>query len=574
MTKDSRSRLRPRAKRPPLWIFAAGGLAGILGGAATGLFLLWQRGDGDGGLLSVARLIPQDAQVVMAFNSSAQPWETLRQFGTPDSQRLIGEGLERSPLNSILRQSGTEYGKDVQPWLYGSVVTVLVNDPQQPNGAPETLVIAPTRDRTLSNAFLARYRDALSQQGAKFATQSHDGVTYFESPAPNPNSRLIAADLDGRYVVLSTSTALFQRTVAAYRGRLPNLRDRPGFEQFFAPKSTSLAEPLVQVYLDGAIALEFLGATTRLNFGDPLVRQSRRDLNAVTMAIGTQKEGIRLEVTTYLKDRGGALPGTIQVAEGVPLNLLPQETFLVVSGTNLAESWQAIVAQAKGNSASEQVLDQIRNAIKNSTDLDLEKEILPWMTREFAIAAVPNNQGILSNPGFGLIVLAQSGDRNGTKAFFDKLDAAARRNNGGLFPPGIESSPQKIGDNPISAWQVGTITVAQHGFLEQDVAFWAMGTLGSMFVPQPPRPLSQSRPFAIFTTGLPKTNGGYFYLNMGSALTIMDRLLPPEVKSNPGYTQVRAILDAIQGIAVTNTNLSDRATRLDFLFTLKPTPGN
>ncbi|NJK34828.1 MAG: DUF3352 domain-containing protein [Oscillatoriales cyanobacterium SM2_2_1] len=574
MTQGSRSRLQPRAKRPPLWIFGVGGLVGILGGAATAFFLLWQQKDGDGNVLSVARLIPQDAQVVMAFNSSAQPWETLRQFGTPDSQRLIGDGLEQSPLNAILRQSGTEYAKDVQPWLYGSVVTVLVNDPKQPNGAPETLVIAPTRDRTLSNAFLSRYRDALTQQGAKFTPQAYDGVNYFESPAPNPNSRLIAADLDGRYVVLSTSTALFQRTVAVYRGKQPNLRDRPGFEQFFAPKTTSLAEPLVQVYLDGAIALEFLGATTRLNFGDPLISQSRRELNAITMAVGTQKEGIRLEVTTYLKDRGGTLPGTIQVAEGVPLQLLPQETFLLISGTNLAQSWQALVAQAKGNSASEQMLDQIRKAIKDSTDLDLEKEILPWTTREFAIAAVPNNQGILSNPGFGLIVLAQTGDRNGTKAFFDKLDAAARSSNGGLLPPGIEPSIQKIGETPISAWQVGNVTVAQHGFLGQDVAFWAMGTLGSEFVPRPARPLSDSRPFAIFTTGLPRTNGGYFYLNMGSTLTIIERLIPPEVKSNPGYTQTRAVLDAIQGIAVTNTNLSDRATRLEFLFTLKPTPGN
>jgi hypothetical protein len=34
------------------------------------------------------------------------------------------------------------------------------------------------------------------------------------------------------------------------------------------------------------------------------------------------------------------------------------------------------------------------------------------------------------------------------------------------------------------------------------------------------------------------------------------------------------VLDAINGIAVTSTNVDAKTTRLDFLFTLKPTPGN
>ena len=123
-------------------------------------------------------------------------------------------------------------------------------------------------------------------------------------------------------------------------------------------------------------------------------------------------------------------------------------------------------------------------------------------------------------------------------------------------------------------WAIGNTNVATRGNLDNNFVFWSMGDLADTFVPKPANNLPASSPFQILTTGLPKSNGGYFYLNMTTALTLADRLLPPEVKSNPNFTEIRSVLDAINGIAVTSTNVDAKTTRLDFLFTLKPTPGN
>jgi hypothetical protein len=142
------------------------------------------------------------------------------------------------------------------------------------------------------------------------------------------------------------------------------------------------------------------------------------------------------------------------------------------------------------------------------------------------------------------------------------------------LPQGVDLKTKKLGDSELVAWAIGNTTVATHGSLGNNYLFWAMGDLADEFVPKPARSLPDSNAFQIFTTGLPKTNGGYFYLNMTTVLTLADRLLPTEVKSNPSFTQTRAVLDAINGVAVTSTNLDSRTTRLDFLFTLKPTPGN
>jgi len=546
--------------------------AAVVATAGGVYFYFAQRSQAIKGILGAAAAIPQEAQVVMAFNTKSEPWNKLAQFGTPASQKLIGDGITKSPLNSLLVQSKTEYGRDVQPWLEGYIITALVPNAAQPQAPAATLVIAPTRDRSKSDAFLGKYREALTQQGARFTTKQYKDVTYYESPSRDPNSSVVTADIGGQYVAIATSATLIQQTIDTYKGNNPSLSKKPSFAKIYGSTTqTKIAEPLLQVYLDGDVALEFIGSQAKLNLNESAIAQSRRELDAMTLTGGTQKEGLRFEINTYLKnDNSNPLVNN----EAKVLNLLPQETFLLVSGVNLYQSWQSLVSQAKGNASSAQLIDQIRKAVKESTKLDLDQDILKWMNGEFAIAAIPNNQGILANPGFGFVAIAQASDQNAAQNALDKIDKAAQATSGGLLPKGVDLKPKQIGDKSVVTWAIGNTTVATRGNLDNNFVFWSMGDLADSFVPKPARTLPESSPFQILTTGIPKSNGGYFYLNMTTALTLADRLLPPEVKSNPNFTEIRSVLDAINGIAVTSTNVDTKTTRLDFLFTLKPTPGN
>lgn len=548
------------------------GAAVIAAGAGGAYFYFTQRAQAIKGILGAAAAIPQEAQVVMAFNTKVEPWNKLAQFGTPASQKLISESITKSPLNSLLVQSKTEYSRDVQPWLEGYIITALVPNAAQPQAPAATLVIAPTRDRSKSDAFLSKYREALAQQGAKFTAKQYKDVTYYESPTRDPNNSVVTADIGGQYVAIATSPKLIQQAIDTYKGSNPSLAKKPIFAKIYgATNQTKLVEPLVQVYLDGEVALEFIGSQANLNLNEAAIAQSKRELDAMTLTGGTQKEGLRFEINTYLKNDNS---NPIANNEAKVLNLLPQETFLLVSGVNLYQSWQSLVAQAKGNSSSAQLIDQIRKAVKDSTKLDLDQDILKWMNGEFAIAAIPNNQGILANPGFGFVAIAQASDQNAAKTALDKIDKVAQTNSGGLLPKGVDLKPKQIGDKSVITWAIGNTNVATRGTLDNNFVFWSMGDLADTFVPTPANNLPQSSSFKILTTDIPKSNGGYFYLNMTTALSLADRLLPPEVKSNPSFTEIRSVLDAINGIAVTSTNVDAKTTRLDFLFTLKPTPGN
>jgi flagellar basal body-associated protein FliL len=572
MSKSSRTNKSAKQKQSAMLMYIGIGAAVIAAGAGGAYFYFTQRAQAIKGILGAAAAIPQEAQVVMAFNTKVEPWNKLAQFGTPASQKLISESITKSPLNSLLVQSKTEYSRDVQPWLEGYIITALVPNAAQPQAPAATLVIAPTRDRSKSDAFLSKYREALAQQGAKFTAKQYKDVTYYESPTRDPNNSVVTADIGGQYVAIATSPKLIQQAIDTYKGSNPSLAKKPIFAKIYgATNQTKLVEPLVQVYLDGEVALEFIGSQANLNLNEAAIAQSKRELDAMTLTGGTQKEGLRFEINTYLKnDNSNPLANN----EAKVLNLLPQETFLLVSGVNLYQSWQSLVAQAKGNSSSAQLIDQIRKAVKDSTKLDLDQDILKWMNGEFAIAAIPNNQGILANPGFGFVAIAQASDQNAAKTALDKIDKVAQTNSGGLLPKGVDLKPKQIGDKSVITWAIGNTNVATRGTLDNNFVFWSMGDLADTFVPTPANNLPQSSSFKILTTDIPKSNGGYFYLNMTTALSLADRLLPPEVKSNPSFTEIRSVLDAINGIAVTSTNVDAKTTRLDFLFTLKPTPGN
>jgi hypothetical protein len=572
MSKSSKDKKSAQKKQSEMLLYIGIGAAAIAAVAGGAYFYFAQRSQAIKGVLGAAAAIPQEAQVVMAFNTKPDPWNKLAQFGTAASQKMIGESIVKSPLNSLLVQSKTEYSRDVQPWLEGYIMTALVPDAAQPQAPAGTLVIAPTRDRTKSEAFLVKYREALTQQGARFTPKQYKDVTYYESPSRDPNNSVVTADIGGQYVAIATSSILIQQAIDTYKGSNPSLAKKPIFAKIYSSTTqTKIAEPLLQVYLDGEVALEFIGSQAKLNLNDAAIAQSRRELDAMTLTGGTQKEGLRFEINTYLKnDNANPLANN----EAKVLNLLPQETFLLVSGVNLSQSWQSLVAQTKGNASSAQLIEQIRKGIKDTTKLDLDQDILKWMNGEFAIAAIPNNQGILANPGFGFVAIVQASDQNVAKNALEKIDKAAQSASGGLLPKGVELKPKQIGGKSLIAWAIGNTNVAIRGNLDNNFVFWSMGDLADTFVPKPARTLPESSPFQILTTGLPKSNGGYFYLNMTTALTLADRLLPPEVKSNPSFTEIRSVLDAINGLAVTSTNVDAKTTRLDFLFTLKPTPGN
>lgn len=528
-------------------------IAGITVGLTAGIvgFILWRRwATQGGGFAAIAKVIPETAQVVVSFNTDSDAWNNLGQFGTTESRQLVAQAIVQSPLSLLVKQGKIDFAQDIQPWIGDRVVTVLV---PVPNAPPATVVIANTNDAGKSQVFLEKYRTAMTQQGANFAEKSQDGFTYFVSPSNDNNVSIVTASIDNQFVAIASSEAVMQQLFSIYRSQQGTLAQK---EVFVRAQSvpTQIANPLVQIYLDGSIEVP------NLNLPAP----TRQKFLAVTASVGVQREGLRWEIDTHLQ----SAQDNIQASGNQILKAIPEGAFLLITGTNLSQSWQTLKEQSQGNLPSQQFVNQIKQAIADGTGWDLEKDLLPWATGEFAVALVADKQGILSNTGFGLAVLLQTTDANATKIALEKLDRKVKETRGGLFPQGVEVKST----DELTTWQVGSTVVAGRGVTAQGYVLWTMGELNQQFLPTPTRPLPDSSLWQLLTTQLSRTTGGYFYLHINSALGLAESRLPAEVKANPTYQQIRTVLDSIEGVVVTSTAVADRTARLEMLFTLKPIP--
>ncbi|MFQ3680317.1 MAG: DUF3352 domain-containing protein, partial [Pseudanabaenaceae cyanobacterium] len=518
------------------------------------------------GLVGAAQAVPQEATVVLALRTSASLWQPLAQFGTPESRQLLAKAIAAGPAQTLWQRGSLDFQQDIQPWIGEGALAALV--PLQPDTPPATLAIAPVQNRERAEVFLAKYRNALTQQGAQFTEKTYGRQVYYESPTRRPHQSVVTALIDGRLAVLTTDAALLHRVIETYRRRSPALATKPAFvEALGRVQELPPRESLAWLYVDGTVGLDFLGPAQAL--GDSFL--AKPQLVALTLTAGFQKEGLRFRLDRTVNGTGAA----IEVPRRPLLDRLPSDTLLLISGTNLRQSWATLQTRAQANPISETTLTQWREALAKA-QIDLDKEVLGWLTEDFAIAAVPTTAGALRGSGFGLVLLARTTVADLPRQFLSKLERWARSSPGGPIPDNLEIQPETLAQTEVSSWTVRsqsmTTRLAAQGFLTQDVVFWAAGDLVTNLLPVPGTPLDQSKTFRRLTAGLPETNGGYFYWHVGASLPILDRLLPSELKSTPLYTQGRILLDAVRGLAATTTNLSDRIVRLDLLLSLKPTP--
>ena len=124
-----------------------------------------------------------------------------------------------------------------------------------------------------------------------------------------------------------------------------------------------------------------------------------------------------------------------------------------------------------------------------------------------------------------------------------------------------------MGEQSVTEWQmVGLGEFFGYGWLDDNVLFVAVGKpLIEAMMSMPEDGLIDSESFEEIVGSLPKSNQGYFYLDMEQAMAWVDRypfvnlLMPRDVK---------AILDSIRGIWVTGSWLDELTNEMEMLLAL------
>ncbi len=532
------------------------GVAGIVaGGLAAYLYLKGTFSDAASALAS-AKLVPDEALMATFISIDQKPWRGLQQFGTGEAQKLIEKGFE--DFNQyLLTQYHIDYEKDLG-WVGSVMIAVLPTSPVKSEGAkvqskePRLLMVVGIKDKLSAWNFANKLK---SDEGLTNQEFDYKGLPIIE--IRNKSQLIYGAVLNDR-LVLAFERQAVEEAIDTFKGEV-SFASKNGIDSVLA-KQVDLKNSIAQIYIP-----DYAGTVQELIASSANAAQLPREalaqlqqVKSIVAGVGIDQVGIRMKAIALLNPNGIEL--NYQPSPGKIVDKFPADTIALVSGNGISRQWSTFVDQTKTISEVNLALGSARQYLK-TFNLDLDRDIFGWMDGEFALAAIPSNQGFLATLGFGGALVFDTHDRPAAEATLNKLDAIAKN----YF---VTVASRDVGGKTITEWQVpfGGAFLG-HGWLDNDTVFVAVDGSIAWAIATSPTHLNTSDTFKAVTNSLQQPNGGYFYLDMDKTMSLVTRF-PTQAQVIP--PEVSAIVNSIRGIAMSASSPNKSTSQVELLLALKP----
>jgi hypothetical protein len=498
--------------------------------------------------LAIAKAVPDEAYMATYVSTEPQAWAKLQAFGTPEARKLIEGGLKN--IQGEMSKSKIDFEKDIKPWVGNSMVAVL---PTETNKADFITVIS-IRDKVSALAFVVKA--AQQSDGEKPKEIDYKGVKVYTSDKGGTYSALV-----NDYIVIASSEKAMQSAIDTSQGA-PSMASKPEAEAVLS-KPLDLQNSIAQIYLvDYAAAVQNMAAAQA--DAPPLPEQTLKQLKNVksmVAGIGVDDQGIRLNAIANLSADAPKLD--YKPTAGTVVSQFPAETLALMSGANLSAYWSQMTAIAEKDPTSKESIEQMRQATK-SADFDLDKDFFGWMNGEFGIGVIPSDRGLLAQVGVGGVMIFDTSDRKTAENTFSKLDNFAKANGGGM----LEVQQRDVQGKKVTEWSTPYGSVLGHGWLDNDSVFVALGgPMVDVATTKPSKPLSNADTFKAATGSLPKQNLGYVYIDMDKTMALVNKF--SAMTQSPIPPEPAAVLNSIQGIGMTSSQLDASTGKFEMLIALK-----
>lgn len=529
----------------------------IVGGVATFSGIMKKQPQSNGPVGS--ELLPENAVMAISLTTDDRQWMKLRQFGTPESQKLF-DGQLAQLRDRFLSNNGYDYLEDIKPWIGREMTIGFLPPPdmnltdteeETPSLAKQSMVVLlPIANAARAKKFLQSPKPL---KEGEWVDRTYQGVQIKETVGRTLENYSISA-IDGRYLAIANRRDAIDRTIDTYKGG-SSLANSAGFDQAWTTIENS--RPFAQFYLNVPIA----AAVTALPLDESITPQSLaavQQQQGIVANMTLESQGIRFNGLGWLKsnsDRQYSLPNTVDNI----LKRLPAEASMVLSGQNLQQLWQEYVQGAQSNPLAPFNPDWSRTAIQNTTKLDLEKDLLSWMAGQFALALLPAGEGNDSKFQAAVVFMVEASDRRAGEKIFTQLDKVMAEEYN------FKVEPEKMGEQSVVNWtsEYGALQVT-HGWLEGDLAFLIFGApLGDRLIPKPTKSLGLDREFQQAVSTQLSPNNGQFFIDVERTIN----------SNEPSWLQLppnqQTMVNGIRSIGVTAANINPRTTQYEIFVRLK-----
>ena len=541
-------------------LFTIGAATLLIGLGFITYLIVISRGPGKD-LPAGATVVPQDTMMAISISTQESEWKRLREFGTPESKASFEKNLAEV-RDRLLTANGYGYQQDIQPWVGNTIMVAFLRNklaipvpPSSPNAPPRppiqqsVAIILPIANPIRAKELLAKPRPL--NQG-KMVERNYKGVQVTETQGI-PDRNFSVAVLGTNYLAVTTDPAATDRIIDTYKGE-PSLAKTPGYgdalEQIKSPGAFG------QIYVNMPVAAAFAAANSAREFSPENLEKLQQNQGfATTVTLDT--DGIGFKSISWLKPDSKKKIAVENNAEKMA-NRLPNNTIMMVSGGNLQRLWQDYVLGADANPIAPVNPQVLRTALKSTTGMDLDKDLINWMAGEFSLSLIP---APAPNPkdkfAAGFVFMVETNNRRAADKSLKQLDDIMKTK-------GFRVEEIQAGGQPAIKWtsRFGGITVTR-GWMK-DVAFLTVGApVLDAIVPAPKSPLLSSELFQKTVRSQLKPHNGNFFIDTETAFNPKNLALPEFPPSQKIW------IDAMRSIGVTASVIGDRTTRYDAFVNLK-----
>jgi hypothetical protein len=546
-------------KRKPSLLLTLGAAGLLIGGGATAYWVFLQSQGQLENLPVGSNIIPQDALVALSISTNTQQWQQLQQFGTPQIQAQLKTNLAQLG-DRLLTANGYNYQRDIQPWV-GKEVSIAFLPPSIPATSNSSLplnsdrqqslvMVLPIADQIAAKRILEQPKP--SAQG-KTRQRNYKGVEIRETQGAKAQY-YSAAVLDGRYLIVTDRPQATDRAIDTYKGAAASLKQTAGYTTAFEQIATK--QRFAQLYVNVPVAARIAAANPSRSFSPQGLAQLQNN-QGVAATINLESEGIRLKSISWRKPDSQQV-FAVENNAGKMQSRLPAETLMMLSSGNLQRLWQEYAREVQSNPQAPIRPPELRKGVTSVTGLDLDQDLLSWMDGEFAVSMVPAapKAGAPDNFALSLVFLVQTKNRNKAEQALFQLERVMRSKYQ------FQVQETKIKDRTVTNWIAPYGTVATRGWLDGDVAFFALGApVAERLIPQPQSSLASAAQFQQTVPSALNATNGQFFLDV-----------EPTVKALPLpqlFSGQQIFFDATRSIGVTSAISSDHSIRYDVFVALK-----
>ncbi|OKH38913.1 hypothetical protein NIES2119_07155 [[Phormidium ambiguum] IAM M-71] len=534
------------------------GAAVLVACGVTGGYLYLRGVFSDFSPLASAKIVPDEALVTGVVSTDGKAWSKLQQFGTSEAHKIINDSLTNLHKQLFAENTKIDYAKDIQPWL-GSVMFALLpsNNTQEiaTSEKPNYLVIIGIKDKISAISFATKLKK--SSDGEKQEIQ-YKGIKIWECGSKDKNTYITL--LNDRLVIAPEKKSL-EAAIDTFKGE-PSFADKVG-AKLMLEKGIDLSNEIAEIYVPESknVITELLDQNASISQLTPTSVKQLKNMKSVIVGVGIDNLGIRMKAIGEVQQKP-IKPVEFNPTPGKMVSKFPLNTVALVSGYGISQGWKEAVTQAKKNPQFNSQVNGIRNYLKENVNLDLDKDILPWMDREFAVGAFPASEGVLAPMGFSAALVVKTSDRKAAETALKKLDNIAQTNS-------INIDRRQIEGKAITEWSNDQGVLLGHGWLDKESMFVAVGRPIVEAMASSSKTLEKNQAFQTVTSSLPKPNTGSFYVDMDTVMSVFNSNFLLNLQL-PLSSDTCAMLNSIRGIGVTANKVNPSTNQMEIVFALKP----